>query len=88
MPNTKSAIKSVKTDAERNLRNRSEKSRIATSEKKFQAKLDEKDVSGAEEQLKEVFSQLDKAAKHNTIHSTKASRKKARLTQALNRAKA
>ena len=88
MPNTKSAIKCVKTDKERNLRNRSEKSRLITAEKKFNTKLEEKDVAGAEEQLKEVFSFLDKAAKHNTIHSAKASRKKGRLTQALNRAKA
>jgi len=88
MPNTKSALKYIRTSNERNLRNRSEKSRLATCEKKFHAKLEEKDFSGAEEQLKEVFSHLDKAAKHNTIHSAKATRKKSRLAQALNRAKA
>ena len=88
MPNTKSAEKYIRLSNERNLRNRSEKSRLATTEKKFYAKLEEKDFSGAEEQLKSVFSYLDKAAKHNTIHSAKADRKKGRLTQALNRAKA
>ena len=88
MPNTKSAIKCVRTDKERNLRNRSEKARLATSEKTFLAKLAEKDLSGAEEQLKTVFSYLDKAAKHNTIHVAKANRKKCRLSEALNRAKA
>ena len=88
MPNTKSAIKYIRTSSERNLRNRAEKSRLATSEKKFYAKLAENDLSGAEDQLKVIFGYLDKAAKHNTIHAAKASRKKGRLAQALNRVKA
>jgi small subunit ribosomal protein S20 len=88
MPNTKSAIKDMRKDAERNLRNRSEKSRLVTSEKAFHAKLEEKDVAGAEDALKTVFSNLDKAAKRNTIDASKASRKKARLSARLNKAKA
>lgn len=88
MPNTKSAEKDMRKTAERNLRNRSEKSRLITSEKKFHAKVEEKDVAGAEEALKAVFSHLDKAAKRNTIHASKASRKKARLSAELNKAKA
>ena len=88
MPNTKSAEKYMRKTAERNLRNRAEKSRLFTSEKKFCAKLDEKDVEGAEEALKTVFSVLDKAAKRNTISSSKASRKKSRLSAKLNVAKA
>ena len=88
MPNTKSAEKYVRKSAERNLRNRSEKSRLSTSEKAFHAKLEEKDLAGAEEALKTVFSLLDKAAKRNTISASKASRNKSRLSTKLNAAKA
>ena len=78
----------MRKTAERNLRNRAEKSRLSTSEKKFKAKLEENDVEGATEALKDVFSMLDKAAKRNTIHASKASRKKSRLSAQLNAVKA
>ncbi len=88
MANTKSAKKYMRKSAENRTRNRSAKSRLLTSEKKFHELIAKKDISAAEEQLKAVASHLDKAAKINSIHKNKADRKKARLAAELNKAKA
>ena len=87
MPNTKSAIKQIKTDLGRNLRNKSRKSAIHTYEKKFLAKVQEKDMNSAEALLKETISQYDKAAKTGTLHKNQTNRKKSRLTAIYNKGK-
>ena len=79
MPNTKSAIKQVKTDIARRLRNKSRKSSIHTFEKKFLAKIEEGDLDSAKSLLSKTFSQYDKAAKTRILHGNQASRKKSRL---------
>ena len=53
--------------------------------KKFLALLSAKNVSEAKELLKKIFSQLDKAAKKQVIHSSTASRKKSRLAKRLSK---
>jgi small subunit ribosomal protein S20 len=83
MPNTKSAIKHLRTDAKSTMRNRIRKSLIKTAEKKYLAKIQAKDTEGAKIALVECFSTLDKAAKLNTIHKNKAARKKGRLVAML-----
>ena len=80
MPNTKSAIKQIKTDVARRLRNRSRKSAIHTYEKKFLAKINENDLNSAEALLRETVSLYDKAAKAGTLHKNHTNRKKSRLT--------
>ena len=84
MPNSKSALKSVKTDAIRNSRNKAKKSAIHTFEKRFKSKVMEKDFEGAKECLKKTMSLYDKAAKTGTFHKNRADRKKSRLTTLLN----
>ena len=79
MPNTKSAIKQIKTDVGRSLRNKSRKSSIRTFEKKFLMKIEEKDLESAKSFLSQTFCQYDKAAKSNTVHPNHANRKKSRL---------
>ena len=84
MPNSKSAIKRMRTDAENNLQNNSRKSTIRTFEKKFKLKVAEKDFDAAKEFLSKTISLYDKAAKTGTFHRNKADRKKSRLTSLLN----
>lgn len=83
MPNTKSAVKRLKTNAKCRLRNRIRKSRIHTFEKKLDASIAEGDASAAATALSACFTELDKAAKHGAIHRNKANRKKQRLTARL-----
>lgn len=83
MPNTKSAVKRIKTNAKARLRNRIRKSRIHTFEKKLDACIAGGDASAAEAALSTCFTELDKAAKHGAIHRNKANRKKQRLAARL-----
>ncbi len=83
MPNNKSAIKRLRTNGERGLRNRMRISRLKTVEKKFLAKVAEKDMEGAKQALAECFSCLDKTASTGTIHKNKSDRKKSRLVAKL-----
>ncbi len=79
MPNTKSAAKRLKTDAKRNIRNTWARKQLKKREKNLLAMVEEKNVAGAQEALQEMYSQLDRAAKHNVIHQNKVNRKKSRL---------
>lgn len=74
MPIIKSAIKKVRKDKIRTERNRNKKAAIKTLLKK--ARQDNK-----LENLRAIFSALDKAVKTNLIHKNKASRLKSRLTR-------
>lgn len=87
MPNIKSSIKRVSVNQKKNLRNRMVKSGVKTQVKKFTAAL-AADPSAAQAELKVVTSALDKAAAKGVVHKNTASRKKARLAKALNRASA
>ena len=80
MPNTKSAIKQMRTDVARRLRNKSRKSAIHTYEKKFLAKIKENDLDSAQTLLRETVAQYDRAAKAGTLHKNHTNRKKSRLT--------
>ncbi len=87
MPNIKSSIKRVSVTQKKNLRNRMVKSGVKTQVKKFSAVL-AADPSAAQSELKVVTSALDKAVAKGVVHKNTASRKKARLAKALNRANA
>lgn len=83
MPTTKSAAKRLRQSVKLRLRNRSRKSLIKTTEKKFLEKVDAKDVAGATAALTQCFSEFDRAAKLGAIHRNKADRKKQRLAAKL-----
>lgn len=79
MAHLKSAIKRIGTSKKANLRNRARKSAMKTSEKKYRAAVEAKDVALATTLLRECCSELDKGAKVGVIHKNKASNKKSQL---------
>ncbi len=85
MPNIKSAMKRVKVNAKKNLRNRMVKSSVKTVVKKFDAAV-VNDLQQAPALLQASFSALDKAAAKGVIHKNAANRKKARLARRLAKA--
>ena len=87
MPNIKSAIKRVKVNATKNLRNRRVKSATKTAIKKFEVAL-KTDVNAAAAQLIASTSAVDRAASKGVIHKNAANRKKARMARAFNKASA
>lgn len=74
MPIIKSAIKKVRKDKVRTVRNRKRESALKSLIKKARS------TKGAKE-LQAVYSALDKAAKVKLIHPNKASRLKSRLSK-------
>ena len=88
MAHSKSALKRIRQDAKKRIRNRARKNAVATHEKSFLKMLEAGEVEKAAAQLKVCFSAYDKAAKNGIIKKEKASRKKSRLTLRLNKAQA
>jgi small subunit ribosomal protein S20 len=82
MPNIKSAIKRVKIEEKRNLRNRIVKSRMKTSIKTFEtAKAGDKNLEAL---YRAAVSMVDKAASKGVVHKNMSNRKKAQLAEAYN----
>ncbi len=86
MANNKSRIKTIRKVKVSTLRNKIKKTTYRTIEKKLIASFEGDDKAAAIALLDEATSKLDKMAKTNTIHKSKADRKKSRLTIALNKA--
>ena len=86
MPNIKSAIKRVKVNEKKNLRNRMIKSAMRTSVKKFDTAV----LNGTADQaaLSATASAIDRAASKGVLHKNAANRKKARLAKRLAKAAA
>jgi small subunit ribosomal protein S20 len=78
MANHKSALKRVRSNEKKRLRNRFQLKTTRTFIKKLRA-TKEKDV--AQELLKKVFAMLDRLARKNIIHKNNASNKKSKLTK-------
>ena len=86
LPNIKSSIRSVKTDAERRAKNAAEKSAVRTAAKKVEAQVVEGNKAEAEVTLKKASSLLDKAAQSGVISKNAAARKKSKLAKKVNAA--
>jgi len=86
LPNIKSAIKRVKVNTKKNLRNRRVRSATKTAIKKFDFAL-KSDVNAAAALLAGTSGSVDRAAAKGVIHKNAANRKKARLARALNKAR-
>jgi len=82
----KSAVKRARQNVKRRERNRTQRSALRTVLKNFQAKLDAKDVIGAEKDLVQVHKALDKAVTKGLIHRNAAARRKSRTTLAVRKA--
>ena len=85
MSANKSAQKRVRTNEKARIRNKSRRSALKTSEKKFTVFVEAAELAKAREQLQDVFKKLDKAVKTGTIHRNKRDRKKSRLSSLLNK---
>jgi small subunit ribosomal protein S20 len=83
-----SAEKRHRRSEERRLRNKSVKSAVRTSAKKFVALAQKKEVAEAETALKDMIKKIDTAAGKGIIKKNNAARKKSRMQRLLNSIKA
>ncbi|MCF8023862.1 MAG: 30S ribosomal protein S20 [Desulfobacteraceae bacterium] len=82
MANHKSALKRIKQNSKRRMRNRIVKTRVKTSAKNVISAAEKSgDVSG---ELKNAQSVIDKAAQKGVIHPRTAARKISRLSRRAN----
>lgn len=85
MPIKDAAKKALRQSKKRNKTNSAIKSKIHETVKKFDSLVQDKKKKEAEKLLQACYKLLDKAAKRNIIKKNTASRKKSRLTNALNK---
>ena len=78
MPRRRTSLKSNRVNKRKHTRNVKVKLQLKKAIKKFQELLAKKDSAEAKTFITKVFSQLDKAAKKNIIHSGTANRRKSR----------
>lgn len=81
----RSSVKRMRVDKRKHLRNFKVKQQLKKTLKKFQALLNQKNIAEAKDFLKQVFKQLDKAAKKKIIHPNTANRKKSRLSSRISK---
>lgn len=81
MANHKSALKRIRSNEAKRLRNRYQHKTTRTFIKRLR---NTSDKSEAQELLKKVVSMLDKLAKKNIIHKNKAANNKSKLTKMVN----
>lgn len=84
MANIKSAKKRILVTNKKNLRNRSIKSALKTTIKKYDAAIAAGDKELASSMLPSVVSAVDKAAAKGIMHKKAAARKKSQLASQLN----
>lgn len=83
MPNTKSAIKSLRQDRRRRSENLTKKKKIAELLKKIKKLAEQDKKEEARKLLPEYDKAVDKAAKANVIKENTAARKKSRARRLL-----
>jgi len=81
MPNTPSAIKSLKQDTKRRLHNRITKKLIRTYTKRMLANVAAKEFEKAEADLRLTTAKIDKAGARRVLHPNTASRRKSKLAR-------
>ncbi|SEJ90796.1 small subunit ribosomal protein S20 [Propionispira arboris] len=84
MPNIKSSIRSVKSDAERRARNFSAKSAVKTASRKLVEAIEAGNADEAKALLITASKTIDQAAANNVFHKNAAARRKSRLARKLN----
>ena len=85
MPNIKSSIRSVKTDAERRARNFPIRTSVRTVARRLLDQVEGGNAEEAKTLLVKASSVIDKAARKGVIHKNAAARKKSRLAKRLNK---
>ena len=81
MANHKSAIKRIRANAAKRLRNRYQAKTTRNAIKKLRAATSKEEAAA---QLPTVVSMIDRLAKKNVIHKKKASNNKSKLTKFVN----
>jgi len=84
LANTKSAIKNIRKNERRRLRNQVFRTRARTMVKKARLAIMAGRVEEAQEAIRQAYSALDKAAEKGVIHKNNAARRKARLMRFFN----
>jgi small subunit ribosomal protein S20 len=84
MANIKSAIKRIRQNEKRRVRNAAVRSTVRTSVKTTRTALEGGQADQARESLQRTIQVLDKAATKGVIHKNTAARKKSRLMRQLN----
>jgi small subunit ribosomal protein S20 len=79
--NIKSQIKRIRTNEAARQRNKSVKSALKTSIRRFREAADAGDRERAETELQAASRQLDKAASKGVIHANQAANKKSAMAQ-------
>lgn len=86
MAHTRQAIKRLRTNTEKHLRNKSTKSAIKTIAAKVVTVAKEQKNEDVKKLLAEAYSQIDKAVKYGVLHKKTAARKKSRISSAIKKA--
>ena len=81
MANHKSALKRIRSNNAKRLRNKYQHKTTRTFVKRLKDTTDKSEAQGL---LKQVISMIDKLAKNNIIHRNKASNNKSKLTKLVN----
>ncbi|WAA11516.1 30S ribosomal protein S20 [Fervidibacillus halotolerans] len=84
MANIKSAIKRIKKNEARRLRNKAMKSTMRTAVKKVEVAVTNNNSAEAKEALVAAVRKIDKAASKGVIHKNAANRYKSRLYKKVN----
>ena len=84
VPNIKSAKKRVLVNTTKNEQNKSAKSELRTTLKKFDAAVASGDAESAKAMYPAAVRKVDQAAAKNLLHKNNAARKKSQLTKKLN----
>ena len=84
LPNIKSSVRSVKSDALRHAKNAAEKSRVKAAGKKVVAAVKDGNAAEAKKMLGLAVKTIDKASANHVLHKNNAARKKSRLALLVN----
>ncbi len=85
MANIKSAVKRIRQDRKRRLRNRALRSRMRTQVKALRSLIDSGDATAAASALKDTIQVVDATAQKGAVHRNAAARTKSRLHRAVQR---
>ncbi|MEI6045674.1 MAG: 30S ribosomal protein S20 [Chloroflexota bacterium] len=85
MANIKSAIKSIRKDTRRTMRNKPVRSALKTYVKSAVVSIGKGDETLSQEAVRVAASKLDKAAQKGIIHPNQAARRKSRLMTKYNK---
>ena len=84
LPNIKSSILSVKSDAKRHAKNAAEKSRVRTASRRVLDAVEAGNADEAKSLLTLACKTIDQAAANHVYHRNAAARKKSRLVRKVN----